>query len=92
MLKIIVTRSFDIIITTTEGVTCKPEGSCILLAFVLLDVTVMGLDRDDRLLRAEEGREDDRLSATHHRQTLKKKKKLTGMNTKTHAETIHTRS
>lgn len=31
---------------------------------MLLDVTVIGLDRDDRLLRAEEGREDDRLSET----------------------------
>lgn len=64
---------------TTEGVTCKPAGSCILLAFVLLDVTVIGLDRDDRLLRAEEGREDDRLSETQHRQT----EKLTEINAKT---------
>lgn len=54
------------------GVTCKPEGSCILLAFVLLGVIVIGFDRDDRLLRAEDGREDDRLSGTHQRQTLKR--------------------
>lgn len=33
-----------------------------MMALVLQDVTVIELDRDDRLLRAEEGREDDRLS------------------------------
>lgn len=48
-----------------KGVTCKPEGSGNLLALVLLDVIVIELDRDERLLRAEEGREDERLSATH---------------------------
>lgn len=47
------------------GVTCKPEGSGILLALFVLDVIVMEFDKDDRLLRAEEGREDDRLSETH---------------------------
>lgn len=47
------------------GVTCKPEGSGILLALVQLDVIVIELDRDDRLLRAEGGREDDLLSETH---------------------------
>lgn len=41
-----------------------------MLAFVLLDVIVIGFDSDDRLLRAEEGREDGRLSETHQRQTL----------------------
>lgn len=35
-------------------------GSSILLLLVLLDVTE--LDRDERLLRAEEGRDDDLLS------------------------------
>lgn len=48
-----------------KGVTCKPEGSGNLLALVLLDVIVIELDRDERLLRAEEGREDERLSGTH---------------------------
>lgn len=33
-----------------------------MLALVLLDVIVIELDRDERLLRAEEGREDERLS------------------------------
>lgn len=41
-----------------------------MLAFVLLDVIVIMLDSDDRLLRAEEGREDGRPSETHQRQTL----------------------
>ncbi len=70
---------------TTAVVTCKPEGSCILLALVLLDVTVIGLDRDDRLLRAEEGREDDRLSETHtHTHTE------TDRHTHTHTHTADT--
>lgn len=60
------------VIMTTEMVTCKPEGSCTLLVLVLLDVIVIGLDREDRLLRAEEGREDDRLSETNQRETFKK--------------------
>lgn len=64
---------------TRRGFTCKPGGSCTLPAFVLLDVTVIGLDRDDRLLRAEDGREDDRLSEIHQRQTSE----LTEMNTNT---------
>lgn len=54
---------------TIEMVTCKPEGSCTLLVLVLLDIIMIGLDRDDRLLRAEEGREDDRLSETNQRNT-----------------------
>lgn len=60
------------VIMTTEMVTCKPKGSCTLLVLVLLDVIVIGLDREDRLLRAEEGREDDRLSETNQRKTFKK--------------------
>lgn len=69
---------------TRRGFTCKPGGSCILPAFVLLDVTVIGLDRDDRLLRAEDGREDDRLSEIHQRQTSE----LTEMNTNTETHTL----
>lgn len=34
-----------------------------MLVLVLPGVIVIELDRDDRLLRAEEGRDDDRLSA-----------------------------
>lgn len=49
--------------------TCKPEGSGILLALVLLEVIMIEFDRDDRLLRAEEGREDDLLSEINTRQT-----------------------
>lgn len=64
---------YRLIIMTIEGVTCRPEGSGILLVLVLLDVIVIEFDRDDRLLRAEEGREDDRLSEmyihTHQTQT-----------------------
>ena len=54
---------------TTDMVTCKLEGSCTLLVLVLLDVIVIGFDREDRLLRAEEGREDDRLSETNQKKT-----------------------
>lgn len=68
---------------TRRGVTCKPGGSSALLAFVLLHVTVIGLDRDDRLLRAEDGREDDRLSVIHQRQ----RSELTEMNTNTETHT-----
>lgn len=52
-----------IVISSIEGCTCKPGGSCILLVLVLLGVIVIELDSDDRLLRAEEGRDDDRPSA-----------------------------
>lgn len=44
------------------GFTCKSEGSGTLAALVPPGVTVTWLDRDERRLRAEEGRDDDRLS------------------------------
>lgn len=46
-------------------ITCKPEGSCIFKA--LPGVIVIWFERDERLLRAEEGRDEDRLSETNHR-------------------------
>lgn len=53
--------------------TCKSLGSCILLVLVLLPgVTVTELDRDERLLRAEEGRDDDRLSGTQSKRKIER--------------------
>lgn len=40
-----------------------------MLALVLLGVIVTEFDREDRLLRAEGGREEDRLSDTHTHQS-----------------------
>lgn len=55
----------QILVVTTLFITCKPKGSCIFKA--LPGVIVIWLERDERLLRAEEGREDGRLSETNHR-------------------------
>lgn len=46
-------------------ITCKPEGSC---SFKDLPAdTVIWFERDERLLRAEEGRDEDLLSETNRR-------------------------
>lgn len=70
---------------STFGYTCKPGGSCILLVLVLLGVIVIELDRDDRRLRAEEGRDDDRLSASE--QKLKEEMLTTHTHTHIHKKT-----
>lgn len=46
-------------------ITCKPEGSCSFKA--LPAAMVIWFERDERLLRAEEGRDEDLLSETNHR-------------------------
>lgn len=73
-----------IVISSVEGRTCKPGGSCILLVLVLLGVIVIELDRDDRLLRAEEGRDDDRLSANKQQKQKKLKEEMLTKHTHIH--------
>lgn len=46
-------------------ITCKPEGSCNFKA--LPGVIVIWFERDERLLRAEGGRDEDRPSVAKHR-------------------------
>lgn len=50
-------------------ITCKPEGSCIFKA--LPGVIVIWLERDERLLRAEGGRDEDRLSEANHQKHIR---------------------
>lgn len=60
----------DVCYWLPSQVTCKSVGSCILLLLVLLDVTE--LDSDERLLRAEEGRDDDLLSGAQSKRRIEK--------------------
>lgn len=56
-------------------ITCKPEGSCNFKA--LPGVIVIWFERDERLLRAEGGRDDDRLSVAKHKKHFKPYKRKT---------------
>lgn len=56
-------------------ITCKPEGSGNFKA--LPGVIVIWFERDERLLRAEGGRDEDRLSVAKHRKRFKPSKHRT---------------